>query len=306
MEGLSVIIPVYNSAQILPELLERLSAVLPQCASSWEVILVNDGSLDNSWDAIDKSRKIYPWIKGINLMRNYGQHNALLCGIKAASYDLIVTMDDDLQHPPEEIPKLIAKLGEGYDLVYGLAKERPFSPARNIATKIIKKTLEYSVGIKHVGILSSFRAFKTELRKAFKGYRGISPDIDILLTWATVNFAKVDVEHNERRSGVSNYSVYRVIKNILNMVFGFTAFPLRVVSLLGLIFSLFGGVVLIYVILLYFIEGSVPGFTFLASIISMFSGTQLFTLGIIGEYLARMHFRAMGTPSATIRNIIKS
>src|SRR6476469_7175584 len=117
--SLSVVIPVYHSEKILPELVSRLSQALPAITDEFEVILVNDGSRDNSWQVIESLRKEHSWLRGICMMRNYGQHNALLCGIRAAKYEIVVTMDDDLQHPPEEIPKLLAKLNEGYDVVYG-------------------------------------------------------------------------------------------------------------------------------------------------------------------------------------------
>src|SRR5580704_1593170 len=119
LPGLSVVVPVYRSEAILPELVRRLENVLPGVASNFELVLVNDSSPDGSWDVICHLARHYPWIRAINLMRNYGQHNALLCGIRAAQHGLIVTMDDDLQHPPEEIPKLLAMLDQGYDVVYG-------------------------------------------------------------------------------------------------------------------------------------------------------------------------------------------
>ena len=115
----SVVVPVYNSQASLPALIERLAGVLPTVADRFEVILVNDGSRDESWDGICQAARKHAWVRGINLMRNYGQHNALLAGIRAARFAVVVTMDDDLQHPPEEIPRLLETLGQGHDLVYG-------------------------------------------------------------------------------------------------------------------------------------------------------------------------------------------
>jgi glycosyltransferase involved in cell wall biosynthesis len=115
---ISVVIPVYNSELILPLLAKRLEPVLASLAGHYEVLFVNDGSRDQSWKVIQELSRSFPWVRGINLMRNYGQHNALLAGIRAARFDIVVTMDDDLQHPPEEIPKLLAKLHEGFEVVY--------------------------------------------------------------------------------------------------------------------------------------------------------------------------------------------
>jgi undecaprenyl-phosphate 4-deoxy-4-formamido-L-arabinose transferase len=128
--GVSVVIPVYNSEEILPTLLERLAAVLPQVATSYEVILVNDGSRDNSWTSIQELAVRYPFVRGFELMRNFGQHNALLAGVRAARFDVVVTMDDDLQHPPEEIGKLLSALTADKDVVYGVVSHvvRPAAP----------------------------------------------------------------------------------------------------------------------------------------------------------------------------------
>src|SRR5215471_16888871 len=131
--GLSVVIPVYNSETILPELVPKLLAVLADVGRRFEVVLVNDGSGDQSWHVIEALVLQHGVVRGINLMRNYGQHNALLCGIRAVRYDVIVTMDDDLQHPPEEIPQLLAKLAEGYDVVYGTPAQEQHGFWRNLA-----------------------------------------------------------------------------------------------------------------------------------------------------------------------------
>ena len=159
----SVVIPVYRSEQTLDPLIERLGQVLPKLADSFEVVLVNDGSPDNSWAAIERLSMQYSWVHGVNLMRNYGQENAVLCGIRAAHYEIIVTMDDDLQHPPEEIPLLLAKLNEGFDVAYGTPKKLPHSWWRNAFSVITKYAVSYVMGFKTVREISSFRAFRTFL-----------------------------------------------------------------------------------------------------------------------------------------------
>jgi len=306
MPSLSIIVPVYRSALILPTLVKRLEhALLP--TMSMELILVNDGSPDNSWEVIETLSAAYPWVRGINLMRNYGQHNALLSGIRAAEHEVIVTMDDDLQHPPEEISKLIAKLAEGFDVVYGTPMEEQHGFWRDISSQVTKIALQNSMGHSTARKVSAFRLFRTELRRAFANYQGPYVSIDVLLTWATVRFAAIPVPHHPRFSGVSNYTFRTLVRHAVNMLTGFSVLPLRIASLIGFVFTLFGIGVLIYVIARYIISGgSVPGFPFLASLIAIFSGAQLFALGIIGEYLARMHFRMMGHPTYTIRNQTRS
>jgi undecaprenyl-phosphate 4-deoxy-4-formamido-L-arabinose transferase len=293
----SIIVPVYNGAESVPALVERLQKVLPGVADKFEAILVNDGSRDQSWDRIVELSNQFSWITGINLARNFGQHNALLCGIRQAQYEYIVTMDDDLQNPPEEIPGLLAKLAEGYDVVYGTPEREQHGLWRDLASQITKIALQGTMGVDTARKVSSFRAFNTHIRDAFANYHGYSVNIDVLLTWGTNSFTSIPVRHDPRRSGNSNYSFGKLIIHALNMLTGFSTLPLQFASITGFGFMLFGIGVLVYVIGRYAILGdSVPGFPFLASIIAIFSGAQLFALGIIGEYLARMYFQIMDRP----------
>jgi len=302
---ISVVIPVYNSAGSLGPLIERLAPVLRTLGTEYEAILVNDGSHDASWDKIAELHNEFPWVRGINLMRNYGQHNALLCGIRAARYPVIVTMDDDLQNPPEEIPKLLAKLDEGYDVVYGVPATEQHGVLRDLASKLTKIGLESVMGAETARKVSAFRAFRSAVREAFRHYDGSYVSIDVLLTWGTKRFGSLKVDHAPRRIGTSNYRLGTLINHAMNLITGFTTLPLRVATLIGFALCGFGGVVLIYVVSRTLIFGStVPGFPFLASLISIFSGAQMCALGIIGEYLARMHSRSMGTPSSVIREKI--
>ncbi|NJN67661.1 MAG: glycosyltransferase [Chloroflexaceae bacterium] len=300
--GVSVVVPVYNSQDSLDLLIERLSPVLESLADAYEVILVNDGSRDESWAQIEHLADTHSFVRGINLMRNYGQHNALLCGIRQARYDTIATIDDDLQHPPEEIPSLRDKLAEGYDVVYGTPRQEQHGFWRDIASQVTKLALQSAMGAETARKVSAFRVFRTRLRDAFAAYRSPFVSIDILLTWGTTRFASLPVRHDPRPIGVSNYTFRKLVTHALNMMTGFSTVPLQLASIVGFSFTLFGLVLLGYVLGRFFIQGgAVPGFPFLASAIAIFSGVQLFMLGIIGEYLARMHFRLMDRPAYTIR-----
>lgn len=299
---LSIVIPVYNSQEALPELVLRLGTVMASQGVSWELILVNDGSRDRSWQMIRELQAVHPNIQGVDLMRNYGQHNALLCGIRMARGVVIVTMDDDLQHPPEEIPKLLAKLAEGIDVVYGTPQQEQHGVWRDLASRITKLALQSAMGAATARQVSAFRAFRSQLREAFLDYRNTYVSIDVLLTWGSNRFAAVPVDHRLRPYGASNYTFKKLVRHAVNMITGFSVLPLRLASLMGFAFSLFGLLVLVYVIGRYLILGySVPGFPFLASTIAIFSGVQLFALGIIGEYLARMYFRSMDRPPYVVR-----
>src|SRR5215467_8807821 len=189
--SISVVTPVYNGDASIAELCRRLNEVLPQIATEYEIILVNDGSRDRSWETISELSSRFATVRGLNLMRNYGQHNALLCGIRAAKYEVVVTMDDDLEHPPEEIPRLLARLHEGFDVVYGAPKGEQHGLLRALASRITRLALSTAIGAEVAKNVSAFRAFRTRLREAFADYQSPFVSIDVLLSWATTRFGAI-------------------------------------------------------------------------------------------------------------------
>lgn len=300
--SLSVVVPVYNSEASLRPLVARLSPVLSALTPEHELILVNDGSRDGSWKVVEELARERTWIRGIDMLRNYGQHNALLCGIRAARHAVVVTMDDDLQNPPEEIEKLLAALDRGFDVAYGTPHKERHGFLRDMASQMTKMALQKSMGAETARKVSAFRALRTPLRGAFADYRGPYVSIDVLLTWATSRFTSVEVRHDARQSGVSNYTLGKLMSHALNMITGFSVIPLRVASVIGFAFMLLGVAILVYVVYFKISRGiPVQGYASLASMIAIFSGAQLFSLGIIGEYLARMHFRMMDRPTYAVR-----
>lgn len=305
--SISVVIPVYNSAAILPELIRQLLQELSLLSDCYEIILVDDASADNSWEVICGLSEQHSPLRGINMMRNYGQHNALLCGIRAAQHDIIVTMDDDLQHPPQEIRRLLETMQQGFDVVYGTPRQEQHGFLRDMASLMTKLALQKSMGSKIARNISAFRVFRTQLRDAFRDYRSPFVSIDVLLTWGTTKFSAIPVRHEPRSSGVSNYTFMKLLTHAFNMMTGFSTLPLQLASFIGFAFALLGVVILAYVVGCYLVLGySVPGFPFLASIIAIFSGAQLLALGIIGEYLSRIHFRMMDRPSYAVRATIRT
>ena len=302
IQALSVVIPVYNSQGSLAPLVEQLLQFFRGSRIDGEIILVNDGSRDRSWLIIQDLCQAHPEIRGVNLMRNYGQHNALLCGIRQARHAVTATMDDDLQHPPDELPKLLARLEEGFDVVYGTPLAQRHGLFRDVASSISKLALQGAVGAETARRVSAFRVFRTGLRQAFAAYEGSFVSIDVLLTWATTRFSSVAVRHEPRTIGTSNYTFRKLVTHAVNMMTGFSVWPLQAASIMGFVFTVFGMLVLIYVVGRYLIQGSsVAGFPFLASLIAIFSGAQMFALGIMGEYLARIHSRSRERPPYAIR-----
>jgi glycosyltransferase involved in cell wall biosynthesis len=301
----SVVVPVYNGSDTIPDLVSALGAVLPGVANKFELVLVNDGSPDGSWQVITELSQQYSWVRGVDLMRNYGQHNATLCGIREARYEVIVVMDDDLQNQPSEVPKLLNKLNEGFDVVYGVPRRRKQAWWKSLASRIVKRAIGLVMGVQTVRDIGAFKAFRSDLRKAFEDFR--SPDVlvDVLLSWGTSRFASVTVDESPRTVGKSNYTLFKLFKVSLLVLTSYTTIPLRFASLVGFFFTLIGFGVLIYVLTIYFTLGSIPGFPFLASTIIIFGGVQLFALGIIGEYLARVFERTGGRPTYSIARKIE-
>jgi glycosyltransferase involved in cell wall biosynthesis len=297
--NLSVVVPVYKGESFIEPLVAELIRTLPAFAETYEIILVNDGSPDNSWQLIQNLTRENSCVRGIRMMRNYGQHNATLCGVRAAQYKVVVTMDQDLQHPPDAIPLLLAKLDEGYDVVYGSPRKLPQGFLRNLMTAAIKWLLAKVVGLPSVRNVSAFRVFRTHLRDAFANFQNPSLILDVLLSWGTTRFTSVHV--NIPPAERTNYNFKMLMRAATLILIGYSTLPLRFASWIGFIMTLFGLGVFVYVLIIYFTVGSLPGFPFLASIIALFSGAQLFGLGIFGEYLARMFDRSMDKPTYVIQ-----
>ncbi len=300
--SISVVVPVYFAERTLATLVERLTQYLAGICDEYEILLVNDGSTDGSWAQIDSLSQQYASVRGFDLMRNFGQHNALLCGIRNARHEITVTMDDDLQHDPQSIGLLLAELAKGYDVVYGSPKEEKHGMWRDMASVITKMTLSTVMNTRNARHVSALRMFYTRLRQAFENYDGPSVSIDVLLSWGTSRFSHVEVEHHERAEGTSHYTFKKLVVHAINMITGFSTLPLRLSAILGFVLTLFGIGILLYVFINYLINGGVvPGFTFMTSVIAIFSGAQLFSLGILGEYFSRMYQRSMNRPSYIVK-----
>jgi len=299
---ISIVVPVYRSADVLPELTARLIKTFSLLEQPCEIILVEDCGGDDSWEVIRRLSKDDERIRGYRMSRNYGQHNALLCGLRVAEGDVVVTLDDDLQHPPEEVPKLVSKLEEGHDVVYGPPSSQRHGVMRDIASVITKRALGKLMGTDNAKNVCAFRAFRTELREGFENYRNPSVNVDVLLAWTTVRFASVTVRHEERQHGVSGYTFTKLFNHAATMFTGFSVLPLRFAVFLGVVFSAFGFCAGFYAVAMWLFYGSVvPGFTFLATITSVCAGVQLLTIGLLGEYVGRIFARTMDQTQYLVR-----
>jgi len=302
--AISVVIPMFNSGDSLALLVGELREFFNEAGISAEILLINDGSRDRSWETAQSLLSGKPQLIAVNLTKNFGQHAALLVGLKMARGEIVITMDDDLQHPPSQIPLLIAEIQNGNDVVYGVPAQERHGLWRDFCSSFGKFFLQRALGIQRAEDTSAFRAIKREILSSFLHYDNYYVDIDALLAWVTDRFSSVRVRHQPRKYGKSNYTFYKLLSHTAKMVLSFTTLPLRLISIIGFIFTLFGLLLFTYVLAAYLIYSSaIPGFAFLASTITILSGAQLFALGLLGEYFAKMHFQIMGRPGAAVRSI---
>lgn len=236
--SVSVVIPVFNAEESLGSVAGRLAPVLPGIAERFEVILVNDGSADGSWRVIEELAARFPWVRGIDLERNYGQHDATLCGIRHARFEYVVTMDDDLEHPPEGAASLLARLHDGFDVVYGTAPAPHRGWARAVGRSVMRPVLLGSLGREGVLRATSFRALRTELRAAIPQHGASPVCLDVLLAGATDRFAYVAVEPGSRPAGRSRYSVPGLVARSLGIALQASTAPLWACGILAAAFDL--------------------------------------------------------------------
>ena len=301
---LSVIIPVYRSEATLRPLLNRLLPVLDAITQDSEVILIDDGSPDHAWEVILDLRREHPGkIVAVQLMRNFGQHNALMCGFHHARGRLVVTMDDDLQHPPESIATLLAALRDrDLDLVYGSYEEKMHDPGRVVGSWLVngffRLIFQTSVTV------TSFRAIRRELVRSILCYDLNFTYVDGLLAWNTQRAGEVAVPHHSRQSGRSGYSFWKLATLALNLFTNFSLLPLQIVSVCGSLAAGAGLILAAY----YFIQSlrhniTVPGYASIIIAVLVLGGIQLMSLGIMGEYLGRLHLNVNRKPQYVERQV---
>lgn len=299
MKKYSVIIPVYNSNEGLSELCERLCKSLS--GFSYEIIFVDDGSRDNSWEVLKKEKLSRPdAIRIIRLSRNFGQHNAISCGVNASVGDFVITMDDDLQHPPEEITKLIRcqELSDA-DLVYGLPENRKHGLVRIAGSYFVTKSSKFFHGNTEG---SSFRLIKRELAQQIQRHQHKSMIyIDEILSWYTDNIHTTTVSHHSRKYGKSGYTSLSLIRLYFDIVFNHSAVPLKLMTRVGFIVAVLCILLGVYFIIRKFMFDVPIGFTALIVTILFSASILMMCLGIVGQYLYKLFLLQNRKPSYFIR-----
>ncbi|HEY0262220.1 MAG TPA: glycosyltransferase family 2 protein [Chitinophagales bacterium] len=307
---LSIVVPVYNSENTLEYLCLRVKEVFEKTgntstgsATNCELILVDDGSTDGSWQKIVALKLQFPFIYGIKLQRNSGQHKALLCGIQNARGNWIATIDDDLQFAPEDILVLIEK-GEkrGADLVYGMPEEKQHSALRNVGSKTLAHILSRYAEMPNRG--SSFKVIHQSLAKKITNFNHQFLFVDEVLSWNARHTEYCTVSHVEREDGKSGYSFFALMKMGVKLVLGYTTFPLRLITYFGLLaFFVCLGFIIFFIYQKYTM-GAELGFTALIVSIFMSTGLILFCIGVIGEYLNRLFLLQSQKPLYIIKETV--
>ena len=306
---LSIIIPVYNSENILKELVNQITNEIQKInnVSAYEIILVNDKSVDGSWQIIEKICHENKYVAGIDLMKNVGQHNALIAGIKSSNFDYVITMDDDLQHSPKFIEKIILKLNEGYDVCYTKYVNNKYSFFKKLGSiandKIANIVLQKPKNI----YLSSFKGINKNVANEIKKFSGPYVYLDGIILDITRNIGTVDIDHEDRLDGKSNYNLNKLFSLWIKVFTNSSIYPLRIASMSGFIITLIATILALLIITNKLLNPEIQqGWTSIVVIILFFSGVQLLALGIIGEYLGRIFLNLNQKAQFTINKIIKN
>jgi glycosyltransferase involved in cell wall biosynthesis len=301
---LSIVIPLFNEEGTLAPLYNRLSKVMQDQQKSYEIIFVDDGSTDGSIRIVKELCHNDDHVRAIQFTRNFGQVPAIMAGCDLSSGDIVITLDADLQNPPEEIPKLIKKLDEGYEVVFGIFPQRKHNIVRRVGSWFAKWVLSRIISVDTTNI-SGFRAMRSCVIDQLRSLKERNIFFSGIICWMGYRIAVMEVSHDQRYAGKTKYRPLKLLGRWMDMVVSFTELPLKIAIFSGLLLGIVGFVLAFYYLIRYFIHGSsVPGFATIVVLITCFSGIQLFSLGILGEYLGRMNKEVKNRPIYIIREII--
>ncbi|MDD4236685.1 MAG: glycosyltransferase family 2 protein [Bacteroidales bacterium] len=304
--NMSVVIPVFNDQEVLEELYTRLTQVLSKLTGEYEIVLVDDGSSDNSWQKIENLKVSNRSVVGIKLMRNFGQQNAIAAGLDFVSGDVTVIMDSDLQDRPEDIPKLIEAL-EKNDASMAISK---WKTRKDGVLKIFVSRIFYAVSkkitkINHQQGLGVFRAIRKEAIEELKKYNEKTSTTLSLLYWIGVDYVTVELDRDERFAGKSGYNLKKMLKLTMDRIFSFSMFPIRAAIYTGLSISVLSFIAGIVLIVRYFLGSVAPGWTSMIVLLLFLFGINFLFLGIIGEYLGRIFLESKHRPKYIVKKVLK-
>jgi glycosyltransferase involved in cell wall biosynthesis len=301
----SVVIPVFNSERIVGRTIDQVAEFFEAAQLSYEIVLVNDGSRDGSWRVIADKAAASPHIVAIDLLGNYGQHAANMCGFRRTCGNWVITMDDDLQNPPGEIAKLIEKSAEGHDLVIGEFRQKRHSLYRRLGSRLINE-VNARVFRKPQGlVLSNFRMIRRDVMDRVCAYQTAQPYIPGLTLMFSGNPANTVVEHHARAEGESNYSMVRILRLVATILFNYSSWPLRFVAGFGAVVTLVALLLGSFYLVRGLVYGSeVPGWTTLVVLLAFFNGVLTLMLSMLGEYTVRLLNQVTSSEGYQVREIV--
>ncbi|MBN8887162.1 MAG: glycosyltransferase family 2 protein [Rudaea sp.] len=300
----SIVVPVYRSEKILPHLVAKVADAMAGTSHRFELILVNDASPDDSWKVIRQLAQEHAFVKGIRLAKNVGQHNATMAGLSQATGEVVVIMDDDLQHPPESILRLDDAIRSGFDVCYTRYENRQHAAWKRIGSWFNDRVAGILLKKPRGLYLSSFKALHGDIARQVVQYDGPFAYVDGLILDITHNVHVISIQHQERLEGKGNYNLRRSISLWLKMATSFSVFPLRLATALGMILTFLSLVAVALVVLNKLLHPELPaGWTSLIAVILLVGGLQTFCLGVVGEYLGRTYLKVNKKPQFVIREI---
>ncbi|MDW8002113.1 MAG: glycosyltransferase [Deltaproteobacteria bacterium] len=299
---ISVIVPVFNEEENLPELQERLMRSLSQVGKPFEILYVNDGSTDRTQEILESFHKRYPNVKVIEFLTNCGQHLAIMKGFEAAKGDIVITIDADLQNPPEEIKKLVQKMEEGYEIVATYRKDRKDSIFRKIPSYFASVITSYLTGVKLRDYGCMLRAYRRNIVEYVNMSSQASTFVPVLANTFAKKIAEIEVEHHERKRGKTKYSLFKLLRLNFDIMTNFSMFPIQFIGVMGVAIAAIGLLFAIFLFIRRLIVGpEVEGIFTLFAILFFFIGVQILALGVIGEYIGRIYMEVRKRPRYIVK-----
>jgi undecaprenyl-phosphate 4-deoxy-4-formamido-L-arabinose transferase len=305
----SLVIPVYNEEENLPELLGRVGEAMQGVGAAYEAILVNDGSRDGSLALLREAAERDPHLVVIDFNRNYGQHAAVFAGFEAARGEIIVTLDADLQNPPEEVAKLVAKMEEGFDVVGSVRVKRRDSLFRRLASRLVNRVTSMATGVQLSDYGCMLRAYRSDVVKTLCASKEVSTFIPVLADMYAGRVTEVPVAHAERQHGESKYSLFKLVRLQFDLMTSFSLWPLRFTMGFGIVMSALSTAVAAVLVAGRLIEGhewAVSGVFTLFAVLFFFVGVLLFAIGLLGEYTGRIYTEVRHRPRFVVRHVYRS